>query len=131
MSRNTKIISIALLLLVGFLSWVYFYTFHSKHRNIAQEEVTAEFQAPELLYAFTQQDSDITSYADQVILVSGNVTSTDENSIVLDGMVQVNLLPAAGTSVQNGQSISLKGRCVGYDDLLEVVKIDQATILTE
>lgn len=130
MNRNIKI-SLALLALVAFIAWVYVYAFHSKHRTIADEQATAEFQAPELLYAFTSQDANLTSYADQVILVSGNVTSTDENSIVLNGMVQVNLLPTVETPIQTGESITLKGRCVGYDDLLEVVKIDQATILTQ
>lgn len=130
MNRNIKI-SFALFALVGFLSWVYFYTFHSKHRTISEEQVTAEFQAPELLYAFTRDDSDIASYADQVILVTGKVSSADKTTIVLNGMVQVNLLPAIQPPVQKGRTLTLKGRCVGYDDLLEVVKIDQATLITQ
>lgn len=130
MNRNIKI-SLALLALVGFIAWVYVYTFHSKHRTIAEEQATAEFQAPELLYAFTRSGSDITTYADQVILVTGDVTSADETTIVLNGMVQVNLLPAIQPPVEKGRTLTLKGRCVGYDDLLEVVKIDQATLLTQ
>ena len=31
--------------------------------------------------------------------------------------------------VVNGISITIKGRCVGYDELLEMVKIDQAIII--
>lgn len=129
MKRNLKI-SLALLALVGFLAWVYIYTFHSKHRTIADEQATAEFQAPELLYAFTRSGSDSANYADQVILVTGDVTSSDETMIVLNGMVQVNLFPGLQTPIENGQTLTLKGRCVGYDDLLEVVKIDQATLIT-
>lgn len=129
MSRKRYIIVTASFLLVGLLGWGYLYTFHGKHRNIAKEVATADFQAPELLFKFQQGTAE--THVDEVVFVTGDVTSIDQSTIVLNGMVQIDLLNRPDTSIQNGKSIKIKGRCVGYDDLLEVVKIDQATHITE
>ncbi len=129
MSRKKYIIVTATSMLIGLLGWGYLYIFHGTHRNIAKEVATAEFQAPELLFIFQQGTAE--SYVDQVVLVTGNVSSIDKKTVVLNGMIQIDLLQETDISIQNKQSIKVKGRCVGYDDLLEVVKIDQGTQIIE
>ena len=50
----------------------------------------------------------------------------------MDNRVLVDLTPQEqhlARTLRPGTKISIKGRCVGYDDLLEIVKIDQAVLL--
>ena len=51
------------------------------------------------------------------------------NHIMLDNKIQIHLLNPEEQSINLGEIITIKGRCVGFDDLLEEVKIDQATII--
>ncbi|MGD1946383.1 MAG: hypothetical protein ACFB0A_09010 [Croceivirga sp.] len=46
----------------------------------------------------------------------------------MDNRVLVNLLNDATTAFQEGKELIVKGRCVGFDELLLQVKIDQAEI---
>ena len=61
-------------------------------------------------------------------MVTGIVSSLETNTITLnDALVaQFEQLPAG---VQQNDMISVKGRCIGYDDLFLVVLIDQSTIV--
>ncbi len=131
MNRKINFALACILLLVVLIGSGYYYVFKSGHRDISKETATANFQAPELQYEFKKLEADTSIYADQVVKVTGHVTSIENKTIVLDNMVQVDLLVVPDPLIQNGKSISIKGRCVGYDDLLEVVKIDQASFLTE
>ena len=118
-------------MLVFLLGGAYYYLYNGTHRNIANEEATVNFQAPELLYQFVQANAGAQAHIDQVIRVSGQVTSIDQKTIVLNNMVQVDLINSVDPMLEKGEVISIKGRCVGYDDLLEVVKIDQATYIPD
>ncbi|MEX0314872.1 MAG: hypothetical protein AB3N18_11885 [Allomuricauda sp.] len=96
-----------------------------EQRNIATETARYELSANDLFSGFT---TDGDAYIDQVLLTSGEVTEVEKNSVTLDDKVLVNFITAPLSKVEKGSHISIKGRCIGYDDLLELVKIDQATI---
>lgn len=109
---------------------VYDYTFNSEHRDIAKEEATVVLNANELYSQFETDEATATvSYLDQVIETKGKITAIDNNDIELDGSVQVTLSSAPSQDLKEGSNLTVKGRCVGYDELLEMVKIDQATII--
>ncbi len=126
--KKVIILTVILLAIVG-SGLVYNYTFNSKHRDIANEEATIALSAEELFSHF-QKDELLatTNYLDKVIEIKGEVTSMEEGEVILNGQIQVNFNGQVMANVANGTSLTLKGRCVGYDELLEMVKIDQATI---
>jgi len=49
----------------------------------------------------------------------------------LNDKVSVGLESDLIASLKVGASLTVKGRCLGYDELLEIVKIDQATIINK
>lgn len=109
---------------------VYNYTFNSKHRNIADEAAAITLSANELFTQFQQDESLATANnLDKVIEIRGKITSVEANEITLDDKISANLNTEIMPKVVHGISITIKGRCVGYDELLEVVKIDQAIII--
>ncbi|MFC4218929.1 hypothetical protein [Flagellimonas marina] len=100
-----------------------------KPRVIANEKAAFLVPADELQYFFAS-NAEIASekYLDQVLEVSGEVTEVAGKSIVLDNRVMVNFLTDTLNGAQEGEELIIKGRCVGFDELLLQVKIDQAQI---
>jgi len=132
MKRKTKIVLISLILVMTFGSFMFYQTFYAPHRDITSEKATLTITATTLQHAFAENDAKANKdYADKVIAVNGVITTIEQNTIMLDQVVQVDFLNEIATKLILGDALSLKGRCVGYDDLLEVVKIDQATLITK
>lgn len=98
------------------------------HRNIADEEASFTLTASELQESFRRSGSE-TKMADRVIKTRGKITALDEKSASLDRKVEVSFTEKLPPSVEIGMEITVKGRCVGYDDLLQMVKVDQAMLM--
>ncbi|WP_136468805.1 OB-fold protein [Flagellimonas onchidii] len=124
MSKKSLIASL-LILAICALAFMGYKYLNPGQRNVAAETARYELSADELFSGFTKEGN---VYIDQVLLTSGNVTDVEKNSVTLDDKVQVNFISTPLSKVEKGNHISIKGRCIGYDDLLELVKIDQATI---
>jgi len=120
------------ILIVGLLTafGVYDYVFNSEHRNIAQEEAVVSMTAKDIYNHFEVNETLATStYLDQVVELKGKVTTIEEGAVVLDNVIQVNFNDSKDLNLKEGQTLTVKGRCVGYDELLELVKIDQSTLI--
>ena len=120
MKRKTIL---ALLGLAVVIFGVYYYAYKD-HRNIAKEGAVYTDKAVALKDSIVQNNE---AFLNQTVAVSGQVTFIEGNSITLDDvlMAQFENSPA----VQLNQQLTLKGRCIGYDDLFELVVIDQSTII--
>ena len=111
---------------------VYNYTFNSKHRDIANETATLSLSANELYAYFKDNEQLATSkYLDKVLETNGKRTSIDDKEVVLSDQIQVSFNTEFLPKISLGSMLTIKGRCVGYDELLEVVKIDQAKIINK
>lgn len=125
-----KIISIGAICLTAFTGLGYYLIFGAGPRNILDEKASFVLNANELQHPFKNgEHRTAVSYIDEVAQVNGSVTAYEGNTLELDYKVQVNLVNNPDSTVQIGSVVSVKGRCVGYDDLLEVVKMDQAMLL--
>ncbi len=128
MNKKRVLISAVLLLLSLIIVYVFFLS--GKHRVIANEDATIVLKSDKLYAPFKNNQSAITAkYIDQVAQVQGLITSISKNTIELDNIIQVDLNNDLKTNLEKGNIITIKGRCVGYDDLFDVVKIDQAIVL--
>lgn len=128
--RRSYIIGLVVLAIAVLGGFAYNMTFNAKHREIAKEEVDFTIAADELLYLFANdEEASVQKYMDKVLQISGNITEVELQSIVLDSRVQVNFSPNSESNFKKGQHTTIKGRCVGFDELLLQVKIDQATVI--
>ncbi len=124
--RNVFAVIILLAILVGGVS-IYRYMY-AEHRDIAAAEIDYEFQATQLVNVMANAES-AKEYVDKVIQVSGTITGVENQSIILNEVIQVDLTAMDPSNIVIEKKVVIKGRCLGYDDLLELVKIDQATLL--
>ena len=110
---------VLILMAIGF----YYYAYKD-HRDIAAEGAVYTNTAVALKDSIIQNNK---AFLNQTVAVSGVVTFIDDNSIALDDalVAQFENRPV----VQLNQQLTLKGRCIGYDDLFEVAVLDQSTIV--
>lgn len=122
-------IGLSLILVAGIA--LYFYAYQS-HRDISSEKAAYTLTLSQLQNEFKSGDSLFNAkYADKTIEIYGKITALDlpNRSFVLDEKIAVSFLDSISVNMKIADSTYIKGRYVGYDDLLEEFKIDQAIII--
>jgi hypothetical protein len=122
------VLSIALLLII--LSIATYNYMYKEHRNIASENVSFNLSASQLNSDLSSPEKAL-KYIDKVVQIQGIITAVEQNAVVIEDKVQVDFIENVANGLSIEKQITIKGRCVGYDDLLELVKIDQATIIND
>ena len=128
MSKKVKIIGIILVvaLLIGFS--VFNYVFHGGARDLATEEVAFTVTSKNISAEFAANVAGATKkYSDKAIAVSGIVTAVSDSIVTIDNTIICNF-KTPDTTIKNEQAITVKGRLVGFDDLMGELKLDQCTI---
>lgn len=126
-----KKLIVVVLVLVAILFAGYRYLYKG-HRDIASESAEFSMTTSQLLSEFKTDGTKANSkYADKTITISGKITDVEAeaNSISIDGKLSATFSAAdAAKSLKVGDAVAVKGRFVGYDDLLEELKLDQSSI---
>lgn len=130
--KKNKLLLILLILVSGALG-LYLYVYKN-HRDIASEKESFAITTDALYEDFeTNEIQSNQKYLDKTIAVSGKVSSVDlsANLIVLDGKLTAVFKAPLPTKIDSSATIKIKGRFLGYDDLLEELKMDQCDLLLE
>lgn len=99
------------------------------HRNIQTEVSQYSVSATALLKAFQNDPVGAhQTYLNKTLEISGVITEKSATDLTLDQVVFCSLFEPDNGTHQIQESIIIKGRCIGYDDLLEIVKFDQCHI---
>jgi hypothetical protein len=71
------------------------------------------------------------TYVDKTILVSGLVSSIDKinKAMTLNEKLFLTFNSTDGLDIQPQKLVKIKGRFVGYDDLMEELKMDQCILI--
>ena len=111
------------ILIIGIVAYYYIY---QPHRNISEENADFSLSAVELQETFSKDIVTAeTLYLDKTLIVSGYISEISGTDITIDDTVFCLWNHTKTTSLTVGNTITVKGRCIGYDDLLELVKLDQ------
>jgi tRNA_anti-like len=107
----------------------YNYIYHD-HRDIKSEPVEYSIKAIDILHEFSANPSiSELKYLNKTIAVSGKVSELNKNNITLNGQVFCQFNKTVKIKIKNNSQIKIKGRFIGYDDLLEQIKLDQCNII--
>jgi hypothetical protein len=112
-------------------AFIYFYVYKS-HRDITSESVAFTLSALQLHQDFmNDSETNIKKYADETIETYGKITFLDleNDAIVLDDKVFLKMTDKISKDLTIQQTVKIKGRFVGFDDLLEELKMDQCIIV--
>lgn len=126
-----KKIVIAIFVVFVILVALYLYLFQG-HRKISTETAQYTVSSQILNNEFKINAAEANKkYLDKTIQLSGKLTFYDAKAknLIIDNNVFATFLTNGKTAPKIGSIINVKGRFVGYDDLLEQYKIDQITIV--
>lgn len=121
--KRLFLILILLVVIGGFMVYNYMY---QDHRDIQSETSQLEITAPYLLERFKTDDG--ASLLNKTITVTGTITSIEEGAVTLNESVYASFSEEIPELKANNK-VAIKGRCIGYDELFEIVKLDQCTLI--
>lgn len=112
-------------------AFLYFYVYKN-HRDISKEKTQFSLSVVELSNEFLE-NSEVSSqkFADKTIETYGIISSIDtfNNALMIDEKLFFTLSKSELHDLKLNQSIKIKGRFIGYDDLLGELKMDQCSIV--
>ncbi|MEJ2114020.1 MAG: hypothetical protein P8X62_10150 [Flavobacteriaceae bacterium] len=122
-----KIFVFIITVIVVIITYNYVY---QDHRNIEKEKAEFVVSATKISDEFSnniEKASD--KYLNKTIEVSGKITKLSEKDIVLDSKIFCQFVSNINGNVEEGDVVKIKGRCIGFDDLLGELKLDQCSII--
>ena len=107
----------------------YSYVYQS-HRDISIEKPKLFISSDSLHHHFAQQQQKSHKlYMNQVLAVEGTILSLSQQMIMLKpGISCLKDSSSEFNSINVGDRVTIKARCIGYDDLFGEVKMDQSTL---
>ena len=127
--KTKVLVGILILLIVAIAAYFILY---KGHRDIATESADYVVTVQDLENEFIANDSLAgNKYQDKTIELTSKITTVDvENKgIVLDEKVFATFTDSLPKEVAVGKTLKIKGRFLGYDELLQEFKIDQISIV--
>jgi len=123
--KKNKLI-LTFLFVLGMIGFAFYTLTMEPPTSIENRKVDFTGSADELLLKITDHTEE---WQDKIVVVSGEVTSSDDKGIMLSRKIYCQLKQVTDLQKINpSNNISLKGRIIGYDDLLEELKLDQCII---
>ena len=123
MKKKIVFLIVTLVLVAGAYS-VYMYLYKD-HRDIASETAVKILTAVEMQESFQNNTSG--ELLNKTVEVRGTITLIEDTAVTLDDKVYCSFENGI-EGIEVGDEVRVKGRCIGYDDLFEIVKLDQSTL---
>lgn len=126
---KTKIKILILLLVISFGPYyIYQNILYKDARDINTEKSLLTITAKNLEKEYTLNPTNGDSkYLNKTIEIQGRVSEVTDSSMTIDGTVFCKM-NEKGNKTLMSKKINIKGRCIGFDDLFGVVKLDQCSI---
>tara|TARA_B100000780_G_scaffold209271_1_gene149312 strand:- start:4422 stop:4811 length:390 start_codon:yes stop_codon:yes gene_type:complete len=115
-----------IVIIIGYLSYNYMY---QEHRNVLEEKASFSMSSVRLYSIFNNTSTEShREYLNKIIEFDGLVNSINEGLLVIKPNIVCKL--DSNFSIANlniGDTLILKGRCIGFDDLFMEVKMDNVS----
>jgi hypothetical protein len=129
MSKKVKIIILMVVAigLIGFFA--YNYVMHGGARNLTTEKTNFTVTSESIMSEFiTNIEKANKKYLEKAVAIKGKITASDGNEVILEEVV-ICSFKNQDLSIKKGQTVTVKGRVVGYDDLMGELKLDQCFVI--
>ncbi|WP_310558995.1 OB-fold protein [Flavobacterium sp.] len=128
MNKKIKIVLTIIILLTLVLIVGYKYAMNKGARNIDEEETSFSTTSKDINSEFSENiDLANKKYLEKAIEISGIVTSVKNHDVIIDNTT-ICSLKSIDASIKVDQNVIMKGRVVGFDDLMGELKLDQCFI---
>ena len=121
-----KLLLIIALIIPAFCLYKYVY---QNHRDIENEEASFELKSSTLINEFSINPIESeTKYLNKTIEITGSITDINATNLTLNNIIFCQFSEHLQKSLSMNSQVKIKGRFIGYDDLLEQIKLDQCTV---
>lgn len=127
--RRKKIVAVIAALLIIVSAGIYFYYgfLFKEARNIQSEMPDYSITASKLLDDYDADPKKADSlYLNKTIEITGVVTKETDSVVILENTVFC-LFTQKNPNKLIRKKVKIKGKCIGYDELFQEVKLDQCT----
>lgn len=122
-----KLIVLLVLILLAFAGYKYIY---QDHRDIQKEQPEYVISSNFLVNEFSQNSIEAEKkYFDKIIEITGTITEVNRYEITLNNIISCRFDSIIKNSIKVNQKITIKGFFLGYDDLIEQVKLNQCSVI--
>ncbi len=122
-------LTIAIIAITGFTS--YNYVMYGGARDLTSEQTDFTVSSKSILNEFTTNiDVANKKYLEKAVAINGVITSINKNEIIINTSI-ICSVNNNETSFKEGQNVTIKGRVVGFDDLMGDLKLDQSFIVNK
>jgi hypothetical protein len=126
--KKIAFLIVTLFIMVSIGIYVYYGFLFKGARNIESERPTVTTSATNLLNDYnSNQEKSNALYLNKTIEVTGKVTRETDDVVVLNNSLFCLLIQKKKNKLLN-HHLSIKGKCIGYDELFQEVKLDQCVI---
>lgn len=127
MKKKLAITAVTIVVLALAGSYIWYGYLYKDARNVSDEDAAYTLDAEALTahYQAGQQNADA-KYLNKTIAVTGIVTTVADSVVTLNGTVFCGFNEKMAQP--EGKQLTVKGRCIGYDELFGEVKLDQCTL---
>ena len=124
-SKNSFIVFISVFFLtITFSTYKYIY---KPHENIENRKIDYKGKANHFLSKITNDG--VANWLNKTIELNGKITSLDSKGILFNNNIYCQFKESSEIKfLQKNQNITIKGIVIGYDDLLEELKLNQCII---
>jgi hypothetical protein len=105
-----------------------YYAYHFGQRDLQSEETKFTVTSSEIVNEFVTNVAVANQkYLEKPIVVTGKVTTVSGNNVLLDQSINCTF-EKADLSIKENQTLNVKGRVIGFDDLLGELKMDMCNL---
>jgi len=127
MKQKKLVLGIIIVSIIGVVSYNYLY---QNHRNISEEEADFILTTEELYLQYSSNlENASKKYLDKTIQLSGEITEIESDNFTLDEEVICYTDSTTIAAIKINRKIVVQGRVIGFDELLELIKLDQVTVI--
>ena len=125
MNKKFKLIIFSIVA-VGIIAFTGFnYVMYGGARNLSNEETVFAVTSKNISNEFaTNIEFSNKKYLEKAIAIKGTITKITGKEIIIDNSI-ICIFKDFDSTIQKNQVITIKGRVVGYDDLMGELKLDQ------
>lgn len=126
LSRKSKIALLFLILVIGTVFYIN-NQIYKPHTSI--DEMETIFSGTSISF-LEKIKEDVSVWENKVVELKGEVTNIEDKGITISDNIYCQFKDSTVVkALKTGDKISIKGRVVGYDDLLEELRIDKTIII--
>ena len=125
MSKKVKIIIISIVLVGVTILTGFNYVMHGGARNLSNEETDFTVSSKSISTEFAANiEASNKKYLEKAVAIKGTISKITGKEVIIDNSI-ICTLKELDDSIKVNQIITVKGRVVGYDDLMGELKLDQ------